>query len=155
MTRRGVPVWERPFYVLKFSDYSTCNFIAGVTCRLGGKVVRGGVDYNGFFQDIGNGKATGKNFHPGIAIISEQRWQITGMMRMRTVLGIVMHECVGERIACVARATVSAVDVECKDIVSADFGGNGEIVDFGRYKDTLIGLIKIYVAVYVWVSRAS
>ena len=66
------------------------------------EIVRAAVDNYRFSDDFRDTKTLIVENTPGIAVISQQRDEITSMLGMRGIAGIIMHPCFVERRCAVA-----------------------------------------------------
>ena len=127
------------------SDFPTGDFCPGVASRLGSEIVRPRMDDDRFPDDLSHGEAIREKNLKGSAAITKQGRQVTGMMRMETVLWIVMALCICERITFISRALSAAMDMECEKWTLTFPGRNRKPCDVSKHKHAIGRLIKPYL----------
>jgi len=90
----------------------TGNFLPCIPRGLGPEIVRVAVYHNGPADDIAYTKPAGQHLAVSSAVITEQRWQITGVPGMRCSVWIKMTTRVWKA---TAAAVVTLVDMKSKE----------------------------------------
>lgn len=99
-------------------DCAAGNHLPGITGRLGGEVIPVGMDDDGAADDIIHLKPFVVKCGPGVSLAAKQRRQITGMLGMESVFGVVVPAGMGEVIG----AVPIFMDVHGVKIRGAGFG---------------------------------
>lgn len=84
----------------------------GISGRLTGEIIRHTVDDDGFSDDLTNGKAFVIKSKPGVALVSEQRNHVPGMIRVFLIRWIVVSSGCRKR----RHAFAGFVDMESIEI---------------------------------------
>ena len=100
------------------------------------------MDDHGFSKDLAHREPVGEEDGKGEAVIAEKRRQITGMIGMLAVVGIIMHQRVGKWVVLIARARAAAVDMKGKNPVCAGVIRCRKSGDLCGYEHTGGGLMK-------------
>lgn len=131
---------------------SAGDFCAGIAGRPGRKVIGMVVDDNGSSDDLVYGKPIGEKQGERKSVVSEQRRQVPGVVRMFTVPRVVMGHGVGKGIVHITRAVGPLVDMKPEDALPAGSFGMGQAVDFSQDDDAFADLVEPHRARYIRVS---
>lgn len=116
-------------------DNAAGDLCSGISCRLGGEIIRLAVDDDGAPQDLVNGKALVVEGDPGVTLISLEREHITCMGRMEAAGRIEMLTCVDKIIAAIA----GLVDMHGIKAGGAWSGFVRKVKELGLNEDACIG----------------
>lgn len=120
-------------------DLSAGDFGSGAAGGLGGKIIRSGMDDDGFAEDVMNREAVCQKYLQGIAVVSEKGREVSRVERMFFLGGVVVGQRVRKGIGFISAALAAAVDVKAKD-VSGQSGGKSP--DLGGGKNAPGCLVK-------------
>lgn len=113
---------------------------SGVAGRLGGKIIRAGMDDDSFADDVMDRETIRQKYLQGIPVVSEKGREVSCVEGVFFFCGIVMGQRIRKGIGFVSAALTAAVDVESKD-VSGQRGGKPP--DLGCGKNAPGRLVKI------------
>ena len=89
---------------------------SGVAGGLGGKIIRPGMDDDGFANDVMNGETVCQKYLQGIAVVSEKGREVSCVERMFFLSGMIVGQRVRKGIGFISAALSAAVDVKAEDV---------------------------------------
>ena len=129
--------------------YPTCNFIAGISSRLRGKIIRFIMYDHGLTNDFPCGKSIRQKHQKSISLVAEQWRHVTCVIWMGTILWIIMCHGVSEWVCCITGTASTGMNVKAKDRTFAGIRGTGQSKNLRHYHDSQLGLIKIYISMQI------
>ncbi len=124
-------------------DFTASDFDAGISGGLGGKIVRTGMDNDGFAYNFFYSKTFVIKSRPGVPLIPKKREQIACMVRVGRSFWIVMFPCILKAAGTIAKI----VDMKGVEVTCPFFGNIGQSKNFRFYQYAAVrGGIKLYKA---------
>lgn len=122
-----INLYEPTGHFPRVSCYNTAagNPLSGISRRLGSKIVRHVMNNYCAPKHINRGKSLRIDSQPRISIAGQQRGQVSGMVRVRTIPWIKMAPCRGKCLGLRSRspASFSLVDMQSKELASLHLAG--------------------------------
>lgn len=116
------------------------------------KVIGHGVDDDRAVQQVSWMEALVIEGAPGVALVSQKRDQVTGVVRVKLHLRIVMFSCLGK----ILRAVTGLVDMHGIIIRRAGYADIGKSENLGFHQSSSVGsVIKFYQSADLWRLSAA
>jgi len=128
--------------ILYPADLAACDFLTGITGRLGPEIIGTAVDHNRPSDNFFYGKTVCTYCHTGTSAAQQQRGEISGVFRMRCPGRIIVDACIGKALSPTA---VTLVDMKGK---KSAIPVVGKPIQPDCQQDTLPALIKPDFSVY-------
>lgn len=137
------------------SDHTAGNFGAGTAGWLSRKIIGMIVDDDCSADHLIDGKAIGQKYAQRESVVSKQRGQVSGVVRVSAAVGVVMGHGVGKGIVHISAAVGPLVDMKSEDPFMARQAVLGKAADLGADDHAIVGLVKAHSARQVRAAFAA
>ena len=137
------------------TDFPAGNFRACVAGRLRSEIIGPAVDDYGAADDVLHTEAVCEKNREGMPAAAEEGRQISGMIGVGAIVGIVMPANIGKGVALAAGTAGSGMDVKGEDRVTAWLLRLRQAGDMGRNEHAPAGLVKAHGSTDVGVLVAA